>query len=98
MELEQKKKLSHYIERGEHDILTWTNNYIYKFKCNQYLEKIDDLSSLSSHTYNEIKQICIDNLVNQFRIALNAVVFGDPAGKEYVEYMESLKQDNETPS
>lgn len=91
-EITQKKKLSHCIERGEHNVDSWTNNYIYKFRCSQYLEKIDDLSSMSSYTYNEIKQMVVDNLVNEFRHALNQVVFGDPAGKDYAEHIESSKQ------
>ena len=84
----QKKTLSYCIERGDHNVHGWTNNYIYKFKCSQYLEKIDDLSSMSSYTYNEIKQNVIDLLVNEFRISLNGVIFGDPAGKDYIEAME----------
>lgn len=59
-----------------------------KWYIPQFLEQIDDLSSMSSYTYNEIKQIAIDQLTNEFRIALNSVVFGDPAGKNYIEELE----------
>ena len=65
--------------------MTWSSEYIYKFRSSQYLERIDDLSNMSSMTYNEIKQKHVDALVNEFRIALNNVVFGDPAGKDFVE-------------
>jgi len=89
--MEQEKRLSYNIERGKHDAMTWTNEYTYKFRTSQYLEQIDDLSEMSSYTYNEIKQMCVDNLVSEFRMALNNVVFGDPAGKDYVEAVMSNK-------
>lgn len=80
------KKLSWCITReGSSPYSSFKNNYIYKFSTPQFLEQIDDLSSMSSYTYNEIKQIVIDQLTNEFRIALNSVVFGDPAGKDYIE-------------
>jgi hypothetical protein len=46
---------------------------------------------MSSYTYNEIKQIAVDSLVEEFRMALNNVVFGDPAGREYVEQLNQNK-------
>ena len=80
------KKLSWCITReGSSPYSSFKNNYTYKFSTPQFLEQIDDLSSMSSYTYNEIKQIVIDQLTNEFRIALNSVVFGDPAGKDYIE-------------
>lgn len=84
--------MSFCIERGEHESITWSNYYTYKFKCSQYLERIDDLSSMSSYSYNDIKQIVVDDLVHQFRVSLNSIVFGDPAGKDYVENLEKIKK------
>lgn len=88
VKIEQETRLSYNIERGKHNTMGWSNNYVYKFNCSQYLESIDDLSGMSSYTYNEIKQICVDGLVQNFRLALNNVVFGDPAGKDYIEGIE----------
>ena len=82
------KKLSYNITR-EGAKYPFRNDYSYKFSTGQFLEQIDDLSDMSSYTYNEIKQIAIDSLVEEFRISLNNVVFGDPAGKEYVEYLKT---------
>ena len=48
---------------------------------------------MSSYTYNEIKQIAVDSLVEEFRTSLNSVVFGDPAGKEYVESLNQNKDE-----
>ena len=81
--MEGKKKLSWNIERTGVD--TFRCNYIYKFSTNQWLENIDDLSDLSSYTYDEIKEILIEGIVSEFRFALNNVVFGDPTGKFYKE-------------
>lgn len=86
------KKLSYNITR-EGSKYPFRNDYSYKFSTNQFLEQIDDLSDMSSYTYNEIKQIAIDLLVEEFRIALNNVVFGDPAGKEYVEHLNQNKDE-----
>jgi len=82
------KKLSWCITRESSELYPFRNDYTYKFSTPQFLEQIDDLSSMSSYTYNEIKQITIDQLTNEFRIALNSVVFGDPAGKDYIEAIE----------
>ena len=83
------KKLSWCITR-EGSKYPFKNDYTYKFSTSQFLEQIDDLSSMSSCTYNEIKQMAIDQLSNEFKIALNSVVFGDPAGKDYIEELEKL--------
>ena len=85
------KKLSYNITR-EGSKYPFRNDYTYKFSSTQFLEQIDDLSDMSSYTYNEIKQIAVDSLVEEFRISLNNVVFGDSAGKEYIEH---LKQTDE---
>lgn len=82
------KKLSWCITR-EGSKYPFRNDYTYKFSTNQFLEQIDDLSSMSSYTYNDIKQIAIDQLTNEFRIALNSVIFGDPAGKNYIEDLQN---------
>jgi len=88
------KKLSSRITReGFTPYSSFRNDYTYKFSTPQFLEQIDDLSRMSSYTHNEIKQIVIDQLTNEFRIALNQVVFGDPAGKDYIEQLENLKQE-----
>lgn len=79
------KKLSWCITREGSD-QPFRNKYTYKFTTRQFLEEIDDLSGMSSsYSYNDIKQMCVDALVEEFRMALNSVVFGDPAGREYVE-------------
>lgn len=91
--LEQIKKLSPNIERIGRSHLTWSNKYVYKFETRQYLESIDDLSSMTSYTYNEIKQMRIDSLVDRFRIELNQVIFGDPAGKDYAEELMLIKKE-----
>ena len=85
------KKLSWRITR-EGSKYPFRNDYTYKFSTHQFLEQIDDLSSMSSYTYDEIKQITIDQLTNEFRIALNSVVFGDPAGKDYIEELENNRK------
>ena len=85
------KKLSYNITR-EGSKYPFRNDYTYKFTTPQFLEKIDDLSGMSSYSYNEIKQMAIDQLVSEFRTSLNGVVFGDPAGKEYVEHLNQTDE------
>ena len=88
------KKLSWCITREGHvGDTSFSYNYTYKFSTTQFLEQIDDLSDMSSYSYNEIKQICIDQLTHEFKIALNSVVFGDAAGKDYVESLEHKKSE-----
>lgn len=41
--------------------------------------------------HNDLKEKVIQDLVNEFKIALNNVVFGDPAGREYLEHLEDKK-------
>lgn len=77
-------RLAYNIKRVELDGFTCVYNY--RFRTNQWIEKIDNLSDMSSYTYDEIKQITVDNLVDEFRISLNNVVFVDPAkGKSPTE-------------
>lgn len=54
--------------------------YVYKFQTSQFLEAIDDYSFFGIG-HDSMKQHVIDTLVFEFRISLNTIVFGDPAGK-----------------
>jgi hypothetical protein len=81
------KKLSSYITR-EGSKYPFRNDYTYKFTCAQFLEEIDNPSDISSYTHNEFKQIVVDQLTHEFKCTLNSIVFGDPAGKEYVESLK----------
>jgi hypothetical protein len=54
----------------------------------KFLEEIDSPSDFSSYTHNEFKQIVVDQLTHEFKCTLNSIVFGDPAGKEYVESLK----------
>jgi len=78
------KKLSHCIERTKIEDFGRCF-YSYNFLTNQWLEDIDDFSGLSSYTHNEFKEIVIEQLAEEFKIALNSIIFGDPAGRPYVE-------------
>lgn len=75
--MEQNERLAYNIKRVKVDGFTCVYNY--EFRTTQWLEKIDDLSDMSSYSYDEIKQIAVDNLVDEFRLSLNNVVFGDPS-------------------
>ena len=87
------KQLSYCITR-EGSKYPFRNDYTYKFSTHQFLEEIDDLSGMTStYSYNDIKEIAIDSLVEEFRISLNTVVFGDPAGRAYVEHLNQNKED-----
>jgi hypothetical protein len=85
------KKLSWCITR-EGSTIPFRNDYTYKFKSPQFLEEIDDPSGISSYSHNEYKQMVIDQLITDFRFSLNQIVFGDPAGKEYVEQINAEKE------
>jgi hypothetical protein len=89
--LTEKKKLSHCIERVKVDGFRCV--YTYKFSTNQWLENVDNMEGLCCFTHNEFKQILIDALVSEFKIALNSVIFGDPAGKEYIEYLQRIENE-----
>jgi len=79
MDLELKKKLSYNIERtgAEMEIPTRCH-YVYKFTNTQWLESIDEYPGIDP---DSIKRVVIEQLVMEFKHALNNVVFGDPAGK-----------------
>lgn len=83
-EIVAKKKLSYNIERT--DVQGFTCYYNYKFSTPQWLESVDN-SEYFGISHNDMKQKVIENLVSEFRMALNNVVFGDPAGRDYVEHL-----------
>lgn len=80
--MEEKKKLSYNIERVKVDGFICTYNY--KFSTAQWLESVDNPEYFGI-SQNDFKEKVIDQLVNEFRISLNNVIFGDPAGRNYVE-------------
>jgi hypothetical protein len=84
-----KRKLSSRIERT--NLRGWTCDYQYNFSTNQWLESVDSMEYFGI-SHNDLKQKVIDSLVDEFRRSLNAVVFSDPADREYVEYLEKQKQ------
>jgi hypothetical protein len=80
-----KRKLSSRIKRT--NLRGWMCDYQYNFSTNQWLESVDNMEYFGI-SHNDLKQKLIDSLVDEFRISLNAVVFDDPAGRTYVEYLE----------
>lgn len=92
--MELKKKLSYNIERVETEItIPIRCHHTYNFKSNQFLENVDEME-WTGIEHNEIKENLIESLVNEFRISLNNVVFGDPAGRHYVDHLEKEKNKN----
>ncbi len=87
------KKLSHCITR-EGSKHPFRNDYTYKFSCIQFLEEIDNFEGFGSMTYNEMKEIVVNQLTHEFKCALNSIVFGDPAGKEYVELLKQNENES----
>ena len=86
--IEIKKQLSYNIERVDVDMTVPTRcHYVYKFNHNQWLESIDNFEFFGI-SHDSIKEKVIDGLVMEFRLALNNVVFGDSAGKEYVNLIK----------
>ncbi len=41
-----------------------------------------------------MKEIVVDQLTHEFKCALNSIVFGDPAGKEYVELLKQNENES----
>lgn len=74
-----RKKLTYNIKRI--DLKGFQCYYQYDFSTRQWLESIDNLEYFGID-HNETKQQVIDALVNEFRIALNAAVFGDQTIKK----------------
>lgn len=73
-EIVANKKLSWNIERTE--VQGFNCKYSYKFSTNQWLERIDNLEYFDI-SHNDIKEKVIENLVDEFRISLNNVIFGE---------------------
>ena len=85
MEIKDKtyqKKLSHNIKRisGKNFI----NHYTYEFTTNQFLEEVDNFEDFGI-AHSTIKDNVIEGLVNEFRLSLTNVVYGDLSGKMYLE-------------
>jgi len=83
-----EKKLSYNIERVRLD--GFVCKYVYKFRTQQFLEDVDDLSYFGISP-NDYKEHLIEALVGEFKIALNNVIFGDPAGRPYVEENNKIR-------
>lgn len=78
----EKKKLSYNIERNySRDFRCY---YVYKFSTSHWLESVDDPEYFGI-SHNEMKEAVIEQLVSEFRVSLNNVIFGDPAGREHLE-------------
>lgn len=73
-EIVANKKLSWNIERTE--VQGFNCKYSYNFSTNQWLERIDNLEYFDI-SHNDIKEKVIENLVDEFRISLNNVIFGE---------------------
>ena len=56
------------------------------------LENCDNISQIGTYDTNSVKELIVNRLVMEFRCSLNHVFFGDPAGKDYIEGIEKLKQ------
>ncbi len=76
-QLESKKKLAYNLKRTDVDLHSRCH-YQYDFTHRQWLESIDSYSYFGLDD-DDIKQTVIDGLVTEFRLALNNVVFVDPA-------------------
>lgn len=88
----KEKKLSYNIVRTKVDVqMPIVCHYTYKFTSNQWLENIDSHEYLGID-HDSIKQMFVDSLIMEFKHALNNVVFGDPAGKEYVNSIKNKEE------
>lgn len=61
--------------------------YSYKFRSKHDLEKLENLYT-GSYSNKDFKELIIDHLLMEFKHDLNAVIFGDPAGRGYAEALE----------
>lgn len=93
--MEKIKKLSHNIDHIPNYDLE-RQNYLYKFKCLHFLDNVDDISSMSSMSYNDFKELIIEQLATEFKHELNDIMFGHPTGRLYMEDIEYDKYDKET--
>ena len=84
--LQPVKELTSRIKRT--DVRDFNCYYQYKFTTPQWLESIDNYESAFGIDYNHTKEMVIEQLVNEFKISLNKVVFGDAAGRQYVESLK----------
>jgi len=90
------EKLSYNIERVKSSYNTIGKfDYLYKFSCSQLLENIDDVSSFSNYTHDEYKEFVIEQLTSEFKIALNNIIHGDPAGIEFIKEFKKSVIDKE---
>jgi len=95
-EIQIETKLSRDIERqGFSYASTNSFDYVYKFRCSQLLEAIGNFEYFNID-YNDTKETVINSLVDEFRWSLNTVIFGDPAGRGYIEMLEQQKRDTES--
>lgn len=65
-------KLSWNIERT--DVIGFINHYNYKFTSSQWLEKIDNPEYFGI-SHDSLKQKVINQLVDEFRMSLNKIVY-----------------------
>lgn len=83
---EPKKELSYCITRGGYgNVLFPKLKHLYEFHTEH------DLENITQFVDRDIREIVIDSLVQEFRFALNQIVYGDPAGKDYVEHIKETE-------
>ena len=61
--------------------------YKYEFHSQYFLEDIP-IKEFFGKNQNDIKDLIIENLITEFRCSLNNVMYGDPAGRAYIEALE----------
>lgn len=61
--------------------------YKYEFHSQYFLEDIP-IKEFFGKNQNDIKDLIIENLITEFRCSLNNVMYGDPAGRVYIEAIE----------
>lgn len=61
--------------------------YKYEFHSQYFLEDIP-IKEFFGKNQNDIKDLIIENLITEFRCSLNNVMYGDPAGRVYIEALE----------
>ena len=84
----EMEKLSFNIKRSKKPFFPFKCYYTYEFSTSQWLEKIDNPEYFGI-SHNDMKEKVIDSLISEFKVSLNNVVFGDPAG--YIEKKENDK-------
>ena len=92
--LEPVKELSSSIKRTGYVGLWPQLKYNYEFLTPQYLEHLDDWSYFGI-SHESIKEKVIESLVHDFRISLQSIVYGDPAGLPYLEMIREMKDNGE---